>query len=127
MYNHIVQNADTVIFSPAYRLTPEFQVPVPQQDVAATVEYVYQHAEEWGVDKERIILSGDSAGSNIAIGASLLLKDRHENLIKCMIIFQPMINDFIYAKPRPGAHEGEKNWGTVIERSFEMLSKDFKN
>ena len=126
LFNYVVQNSDTVVFSPNYRLTPRFKAPIPQEDVAATIEYVYKHGSLYGVDKEKIVLSGDSAGSNIAVGAALLLKKRQEDqLIKCMILFQPMLNDFIYTRPRKGASEGEKMIGLIMKQAFRMLSTDF--
>ena len=127
LFNHIAQNTDTVIFSPSYRLSPRFKAPIQQQDIAATIDYVVKYGNLHGADKNKIILSGDSAGGNIAAGTALYLKDRQQTdkLIKCMILFQPMLNDFIYTRPRNGATEGEKNWGPIIRKSFEMLSTDF--
>ena len=81
----------------------------------------------YGVNKEKILVSGDSAGGNIATGAALLLKDRQEDFIKCLILLQPMINDFIYSKQRKGATKGEKDIAKVIKKSFELLSTDFEH
>ena len=127
LYEEISKNSDTVIFSPRYRLTPTFKAPIPQQDVAATIEYVYLNADQYGVNKEKILVSGDSTGGNIATGAALLLKDRQEDFIKCLILFQPMVNDFLYSKPKKGATKGEQNFAEVIKKSFELLSTDFEH
>ena len=29
LFNYVVQNSDTVVFSPNYRLTPRFKAPIP--------------------------------------------------------------------------------------------------
>jgi hypothetical protein len=88
---------------------------------------VYSNADLYGVNKEKIIVSGDSSGGNTATGAALLLKDRQEHFIKCLILFQPMINDFIYSKPRKGATKGEQNFAVLAKKSFELLSTDFEH
>lgn len=40
--------------------------PEPVRDVARAVKYIYEHAEEWRVDKKKIIICGFSAGAHNA-------------------------------------------------------------
>jgi len=108
-------------------LTPNVRAPEPQFDVVATVEYVYKFGHLYGVDKNKIVLSGDSAGGNLAAGAALLLKKSKRDYIRCVVLFQPMLDDLVYSKPRKGATKGEADMGIIIEKSFEMLSEDFYN
>lgn len=42
----------------------------PFWDVLAAIKYVRQHADEWGVDPDRIIVEGDSAGGHASIIAA---------------------------------------------------------
>lgn len=49
-----------------YRLAPEVQYPEPVRDVALAIGYVRQHAAELGIDTNRMVLAGDSAGAQIA-------------------------------------------------------------
>lgn len=46
-----------------YRLAPDFQWPAGGEDVGAVVEWLRQHAGEFGGDPGRIILAGTSAGA----------------------------------------------------------------
>lgn len=54
-----------------YRLYPAVKFPAFVDDVALAVQYVRDHAEEWGGDRERIYLMGHSAGAHIAMMAAL--------------------------------------------------------
>jgi arylformamidase len=54
-----------------YRLTPEVQYPVHNDDVAAAVGWVMDHADELGVDPGRVTVMGHSAGAGIAAAVAV--------------------------------------------------------
>ena len=54
-----------------YRLYPAVKFPAFVDDVALAVQYVREHAAQWGGDRERIYLMGHSAGAHIALMAAL--------------------------------------------------------
>ena len=58
-----------------YKKVDEEPFPYCQQEVADVVRYFYEHAEQYGVDKEKFNLIGYSAGGHICAGAAILLKD----------------------------------------------------
>ena len=47
----------------------------PFRDLFASIRLVREHAEEWGVDTDRIILEGDSAGGHLAAMAATMWQD----------------------------------------------------
>ena len=49
-----------------YRLSPAVQYPVHDDDVAAAIGWVLDHADELGVDPQRLSVMGHSAGAGIA-------------------------------------------------------------
>lgn len=49
-----------------YRLMPKVKFPVPMQDVAAAVRYLKAKSGEYGLDPDRFVLGGDSAGGHLA-------------------------------------------------------------
>lgn len=49
-----------------YTLAPTGRYPTPVLEVAAALDHVLADAERYGVDPDRIVLAGDSAGAHIA-------------------------------------------------------------
>ena len=49
-----------------YRLTPEVKHPIHAEDCAEAVAWVFQHIDELAGDKERVFISGHSAGAHLA-------------------------------------------------------------
>ncbi len=54
------------VFSINYRLAPAHPYPAALVDVGRAWEWVLQHAPEWDVDPERMVVAGESAVANLA-------------------------------------------------------------
>ncbi|XP_069111858.1 arylacetamide deacetylase-like [Argopecten irradians] len=67
-----------VVVSVGYRLAPEFTFPIPFQDCLAATKYFMRHADRFGVDANRIALSGDSAGGNLAMAVGTKLTQERQ-------------------------------------------------
>lgn len=59
-----------VVYDVQYRLAPAVRHPVPMNDVLCALAYVRSHAGADGVDPERVILIGRSAGAHLALLAA---------------------------------------------------------
>lgn len=55
-----------IFIAPDYRLTPEVMHPGHVEDCAAALNWVFTHSAELGGDRNRIFLSGHSAGAHLA-------------------------------------------------------------
>lgn len=62
------------VYFPDYHLMPAYPYPAAYADVAALYRYILDHADEAGIDVEKIGVAGDSAGACIAA----LLCNRYE-------------------------------------------------
>ena len=58
-----------------YRLAPSFRYPAPVDDARAALAWLKAHAGILGIDAERFILAGRSAGGQIALQAAYLDRD----------------------------------------------------
>lgn len=59
-----------VVYDVQYRLAPSSHHPVPMNDVLCALAYVRTHAREDGVDPDRVVLLGRSAGAHLALLAA---------------------------------------------------------
>ncbi len=56
-----------------YTYAPEATYPTPIRQVNAAIAHLVDHARRYGVDPDRIILAGDSAGAHIAAQAAMAI------------------------------------------------------
>jgi len=119
----VTEQIEAVVVSVDYRLAPEHPFPTAVEDGADTVLWVAAHAEELGLDKERIALSGFSSGGNLCFTVPLRLQtyfaererlDKKEvdgkipiiPYIRGIVSFYPTTD---YTNPRAIRHRGEGN------------------
>ena len=88
----IVQH-DAVGVTVEYRLAPEFPDPYPVQDCYAALQWMSTHADQIGLDPERIMITGASAGGGLAAGTALLARDRDGPSLTGQVLIYPMLDD----------------------------------
>ena len=76
-----------------YRLAPEHPYPGPLEDCYAAFKWTHEHAEELGIDADRIGVYGLSAGGGLAAALALLSRDRAEHPLAFQLLDCPMIDD----------------------------------
>ena len=84
--------ADAVVASVEYALAPEHPFPAGFNDCFDTVKYVYEHPEEFGVDKNKLGVCGDSAGANLATVCAVRDRDEKSNMIRYQALIYPPVN-----------------------------------
>lgn len=84
---------DVVLVSPDYRLAPEHPDPYPVEDCYAGLVWLAEHTDELGVDPDRIVLVGQSAGAGLAAGTALLSRDRQGPRVVGQVLVSPMLDD----------------------------------
>lgn len=73
-----------------YALSPEAKFPQALFECADVVRWVAENGAQWGLDGSRILLGGDSAGGNLALGTALLLRDTDGPALKGILANYPV-------------------------------------
>lgn len=65
------QHAGYLVFNINYRLAPHYRFPAAVEDACQAFRWVAANAHRHGGDPERIVLAGESAGANLALGVAI--------------------------------------------------------
>lgn len=84
------EKANCRVVFPDYRLAPKYKFPVPVEDCYHACTWVLDHAGELAIDPDRIILTGDSAGGNLAASVTLVLRDRLQISPRGVMLIYPV-------------------------------------
>jgi acetyl esterase/lipase len=82
-----------VIVSVEYRLAPEHPHPAPIEDCYAGLMWTAEHAGVLGIDPDRIIIAGGSAGGGLTAALALLVRDRGGPALIGQMLICPMLDD----------------------------------
>lgn len=119
---------DAVIVSVDYRLAPETPFPGPQEDNYAGLLWLANHAGELGVDPNRIVVMGESAGGGLAASLAQMTRDRGGPPLAGQVLIYPML-DWRTGGPNcrwNNAHTGEWIWTHEKNRfGWEALRGDY--
>jgi acetyl esterase/lipase len=88
-----VQELGAAVISVEYRLAPETPHPGPVEDCYAGLVWTADHADEVGIDPERIVVAGGSAGGGLAAAVALLARDRGGPPLLAQLLMCPMLDD----------------------------------
>jgi acetyl esterase/lipase len=110
----LAERSGSLVVSVEYMLAPEHKFPKGLMQCWQAVNWVHRHAGELGVSPDRLVVMGDSAGANLAIGCCLL--DR-ESIIKMQILLYPCV-----LLNRAKADWSESNY--VMDSQYQRLLHD---
>lgn len=88
----LVENLDCIVLNVDYRLCPEAHYPAPFDDCWCVAKWAFENAEEFGGDRTKLAVGGDSAGGNLA--AAVTLRDREEKtgMVRLQVLLYPAVN-----------------------------------
>ena len=99
-FGRLISSNGVIVILPDFRnyispSTPNAEIskfPGGLNDCISTIEYVYENYKELNVDKNNIIICGESGGGNLSIASCLSLKRNGKiNIIKGMYIMCPYL------------------------------------
>jgi len=99
-----------IVVSVEYRLAPEHPYPAGLDDCEAVTRWTFEHAEQLGASRRRVLVAGESAGGNLAAAVALKLRDAgSETLAGQVLVYPAVAGSAVY----PSADEFD---GLVISR-----------
>ncbi|NGO67937.1 alpha/beta hydrolase [Streptomyces boncukensis] len=81
------------VVSVEYRLAPQVRYPGPLEDCYAGLVWAATHAARLGVDADRVVVAGKSAGGGLAAALALLARDRGGPAPIGQLLVCPMLDD----------------------------------
>ena len=90
---HLAEHVGAALVSVEYRLAPETPHPGPVEDCYAGLVWTAEQAAELGIDADRIVLIGGSAGGGIAAALALMSRDRGGPDLAGQLLMCPMLDD----------------------------------
>lgn len=98
LVQRLTEASGCLFVSVDYRLAPEHKYPAAVEDAYYALNWVAQHAAELQIDPQKIAVSGDSAGGNIAAALCLMTRDRGGPDIAFQALIYP-ITDCDFERP----------------------------
>ncbi|MDT0449501.1 alpha/beta hydrolase [Streptomyces hesseae] len=84
---------ELAVVSVEYRLAPQARYPGPVEDCYAGFVWAAEHAAELGIDADRVVIGGKSAGGGLAAALALLTRDRGGPTPIGQLLLCPMLDD----------------------------------
>ncbi len=75
-----------------YRLAPLHPFPAAPEDCFTVYRWLLFHTEMLGIDAEKIIVSGDSAGGNLAAVLCLMAREKGISMPKAQMLLYPVLD-----------------------------------
>ncbi|MEY9849033.1 acetyl esterase/lipase [Streptacidiphilus sp. BW17] len=94
--NQLLETAErfgATLISAGYRLAPEHRYPAQIDDAYTGLLWVADHADELGIDPERIVVTGNSAGGGLGAALALTVRDKGGPRLLGQLLMYPMLDD----------------------------------
>ncbi|WP_033289592.1 alpha/beta hydrolase [Amycolatopsis jejuensis] len=89
----LARELGVVVVSVDYRLAPEAPYPAGLEDCYAALVWAVEHADDLGIDPERVVIHGVSAGGGLCAALALLARDRGGPAIAFQFLSIPELDD----------------------------------
>ena len=129
IFSSLANKYNATVISVEYRLSTIAPYPADLNDAYSGLKYIYQNADKLNIDKNNIIIMGESAGGGLTARVGLYNKDHEKIPIKGQVLIYPMLdyrtgsNNDIYKNE----YAGEFIWTKQLnQEGWTSLKKDQK-
>lgn len=89
----LAKEANVLIISTDYRLSPESPYPGPWNDAEDTFDWAVANADRLGGDKSRICVGGDSAGGNMSVVVTARAQKASKPSPACQLLYYAAVDN----------------------------------
>ena len=75
-----------------FRMAPEYPFPTAVEDCYSALCGVVDEAARLGIDPDRIVISGDSSGANMAVVVAMITRDRRGPALRGQALISPVLD-----------------------------------
>ena len=105
----LVKNYGATAISPDYRLAIVKPYPAAVEDCYDALLYLKAHVKELEINKDQIMVGGESAGGGLCAAVCMMARDRREVNVAYQMPLYPMLDNF---DTETSAHNHGKVWNT---------------
>ena len=105
----LVKKYGATVISPGYRLSFVKPYPAAVEDCYDALLYLKDHAKEMEINKDQIMVGGESAGGGLCAAVCMMARDRREVNVAYQMPLYPMLDNF---DTETSAHNHGKVWNT---------------
>jgi acetyl esterase/lipase len=88
-----IERYDAIVATIEYRLAPEHRFPRPHEDCYSGLLWLERNAPSLGVQIDRSLIFGTSAGGGLAAAVALMARDREGPTVGGVMLLAPMLDD----------------------------------
>ncbi|MGY2174854.1 alpha/beta hydrolase [Pseudomonas azotoformans] len=88
----IASKSQIKVMAVDFRLAPEYPFPVALEDCYNALIYAYSQAYTLGIDRNKIIVAGDSSGANMAVVVAMMARDRKGPVLAGQALISPVLD-----------------------------------
>ena len=107
-----------------YALSPEAKFPQALLECAEVVRCVAETADDWDIDASRIVVGGDSAGGNLAIGTAIALRDQGGPALAGMHLAYPVADANFDTNSYRAFAEGHGLTRVAMQTYWDLYTRD---
>lgn len=90
----LVKKYGATVISPGYRLSFVKPFPAAVEDCYDALLYLKNHAEDFGINKNQIMVGGESAGGGLCAAVCMMARDKGDVRIAYQMLLYPMLDNW---------------------------------